>query len=544
MIHSGPGLRRRAPTRPRRAGRSRPSSSTSATCTRARTCRSSCARSRPRARRDGSCSPGGPTRASRQLARRWRARRRATGSRSCDDVGDAELDGLYRSATALVLPSRYEGFGFTPLEAMARGCPVLASDIPPIREVSGDGALLAPLDDERGLGRGARPARAATKACATTCASGARETVARYSWDGDRPRPLPAVPRARTAVKGLARPARQRARHRPGVRRRRALRRRARARDSRSAAARPLVLAAFPGASTVPAERLRVLHGSDWRESRAPAAVRTMRATSSRGRGAELERRDRLGQAGPRAHEQPAGHRDGDLGGGASRAGVPVVHTLHDYHLLCPRTTLLRPDGSPCRPHPALCGLRTRRLARWAPRGRRGRSASRDFVLERHAALFPDAPQHDDPARRSSRPAAPPAPPPERLRALGYLGALDPVKGVDRLLEAAATLARRDAGSPATDGCASGWTPRRRSGTRASWRASGRRRSSPAATSGSCRPSGTSRARRRSPSSTGSPRAARCSRRRAAGSPRSGPAARRDRDRADRRGDPCRGRCA
>jgi glycosyltransferase involved in cell wall biosynthesis len=64
------------------------------------------------------------------------------------DVTDAELDGLYRRASMLVLPSRYEGFGFTALEAMARACPVLASDIPAVREVSGEGALLVPVGDE------------------------------------------------------------------------------------------------------------------------------------------------------------------------------------------------------------------------------------------------------------------------------------------------------------------------------------------------------------------------------------------------------------
>ncbi len=65
-----------------------------------------------------------------------------------EGVTDQELDRLYRSALALVLPSTYEGFGFTALEAMGRGCPVLASDIPALREVSGSGAMLLPVSDE------------------------------------------------------------------------------------------------------------------------------------------------------------------------------------------------------------------------------------------------------------------------------------------------------------------------------------------------------------------------------------------------------------
>src|SRR5439155_615325 len=64
------------------------------------------------------------------------------------DVSDADLDRLYRSAIAVVLPSTYEGFGFTSLEAMSRGCPVLASDIAALREVSGSGAELLRLGDE------------------------------------------------------------------------------------------------------------------------------------------------------------------------------------------------------------------------------------------------------------------------------------------------------------------------------------------------------------------------------------------------------------
>jgi glycosyltransferase involved in cell wall biosynthesis len=59
-----------------------------------------------------------------------------------------ELAGLYGSARALVLPSLYEGFGLPVLEAMVAGTPVVASDIPSLREVAGQAALFVerPLD--------------------------------------------------------------------------------------------------------------------------------------------------------------------------------------------------------------------------------------------------------------------------------------------------------------------------------------------------------------------------------------------------------------
>ena len=55
---------------------------------------------------------------------------------------------LYRSAAALVYPSRYEGFGLPLLEAMACGTPVIAARTSSIPEVVGDAAVLLDPDDE------------------------------------------------------------------------------------------------------------------------------------------------------------------------------------------------------------------------------------------------------------------------------------------------------------------------------------------------------------------------------------------------------------
>jgi glycosyltransferase involved in cell wall biosynthesis len=64
---------------------------------------------------------------------------------------DATVDRAYYEATVAVCPSRFEGFGLTPIEAVASGVPVVASDIPPHREFVGPAARLVPVDDVAAL---------------------------------------------------------------------------------------------------------------------------------------------------------------------------------------------------------------------------------------------------------------------------------------------------------------------------------------------------------------------------------------------------------
>lgn len=64
---------------------------------------------------------------------------------------DARVATLLRDATALVYPSELEGFGLPVAEALAAGCPVVASDIPELREWVGERARWAPVGDAAAL---------------------------------------------------------------------------------------------------------------------------------------------------------------------------------------------------------------------------------------------------------------------------------------------------------------------------------------------------------------------------------------------------------
>ncbi len=66
-------------------------------------------------------------------------------------VGAADLVGVVAGARLLAFPSRYEGFGLPPLEAMAAGVPVLASDLPAVREATAGLVRLVPPGDPDAL---------------------------------------------------------------------------------------------------------------------------------------------------------------------------------------------------------------------------------------------------------------------------------------------------------------------------------------------------------------------------------------------------------
>jgi glycosyltransferase involved in cell wall biosynthesis len=102
-----------------------------------------------------------------------------------------ELARVMAGAAALAFPSWYEGFGLPALEALACGIPVVAADLPALREVLGDQAELVPPGDADALAAtlakvledpGGEPARTArrARAAAFTWDACAQATLAAY----------------------------------------------------------------------------------------------------------------------------------------------------------------------------------------------------------------------------------------------------------------------------------------------------------------------------------------------------------------------------
>lgn len=92
-----------------------------------------------------------------------------------------ELRELYVNASLYLFPSFYEGFGFPLLEAMAAGVPVIASDIPALREVGGSAAVYA-QPNANAFAEAIHSLLTEPKRIVALVAAG-REHVKQYSWE-------------------------------------------------------------------------------------------------------------------------------------------------------------------------------------------------------------------------------------------------------------------------------------------------------------------------------------------------------------------------
>lgn len=97
-------------------------------------------------------------------------------------VDDARLVELYNAADVLLFPSFAEGFGWPVLEAMGCGTPVVASDIPALREVGGEAALYGSPHDPKALAEAVRSIlESSERASALRHAGAAR--AAQFTWE-------------------------------------------------------------------------------------------------------------------------------------------------------------------------------------------------------------------------------------------------------------------------------------------------------------------------------------------------------------------------
>ena len=89
---------------------------------------------------------------------------------------------FYQSAAAFVFPSRYEGFGLPPLEAMACGTPVVTSNVSSLPEVVGDAAVLVNPENVFDIARGLRDVLLDQQLRESLIEKG-RAQAGRFSWE-------------------------------------------------------------------------------------------------------------------------------------------------------------------------------------------------------------------------------------------------------------------------------------------------------------------------------------------------------------------------
>jgi len=97
-------------------------------------------------------------------------------------VTDDDLPAVYSGADVFAFVSHYEGFGMPVVEAMQCGAPVVASDIPVLREVGGDAAVYVDPDEETSIADGLRSVLALSADERAALVAKGAANAARYTW--------------------------------------------------------------------------------------------------------------------------------------------------------------------------------------------------------------------------------------------------------------------------------------------------------------------------------------------------------------------------
>jgi glycosyltransferase involved in cell wall biosynthesis len=113
-----------------------------------------------------------------------------------DWIDDEALADAYGRASAFVFLSEYEGFGFTPLEALAAGVPPVVLDTPVAREVYGDAAVRIPAPQPVAIADALADVLKTGGAARRAVLAAAPAVLARYSWTVTARETLDAIEKA------------------------------------------------------------------------------------------------------------------------------------------------------------------------------------------------------------------------------------------------------------------------------------------------------------------------------------------------------------